>query len=63
MRYRTVTPYRQGAKDYAEGRPFCSAYEEWSPEEQQSYERGRMMQAKKKWSADFANLVHELRRQ
>lgn len=39
------TPYRQGIEDYSCGRPFPAAYERWSDEDQQSYERGRLEEA------------------
>lgn len=39
------TPYRQGIEDYSCGRPFPAAYERWSDEDQQSYERGRLKEA------------------
>jgi hypothetical protein len=52
-----TTPYRQGVEDCAHGRPFPPAYERWSEGAQQSYERGRLMQAAKQAKPQRASHV------
>ena len=60
-----MTPYQQGVADFTAGRSFPPVYEKWRSEAQFSYERGRLMAARraaKSFLMQFNELVRELRR-